>query len=47
MTSTFPSTGTWLSRWSSLYTEVPDAQATPQHDEKPALPRTSQFTTAA
>lgn len=47
MTSTFPSTGTWLSRWSSLYTAVPEALPTTQQDEQAALPRISQFTTAA
>lgn len=47
MTSTFPTLGTWLSRWHHLYTEVPmpadgvdDSAVTP-------LPRPSQLTTAA
>lgn len=47
MTSTFPTHGTWFSRWHQIYRQPPAAPDSTTPSTASALPRTSQFTTAA
>lgn len=45
--SLFPTSGTWLSRWYHLYTEVPAVLDVEDAPSVTALPRAAGWTTAA
>lgn len=47
MNHTFPTNGTWMSRWHHLYTEVPANAITVTEQPVTVLPQPTDFTTAA